>query len=590
MTETASPRKSRRIIWWVIGGVLLLLIAMAAWVVVRGFLAYGHLQTVQSQAAEVRSDLSDPVAASGAIDDIAAETAAAHALTSDPIWNLAETLPVVGPQLAAVGTVAEAADQVTSTALAPLSAVATSFEDDGLIEEDGSINLALFEDLEDAANAGADGVTEAAASIDSIDRAPLLESVRSAVDEVDEVFTEASIATNALARATVLLPAMLGADEPHDYMVLFQNNAEWRSLGGNPGAIARLHAEDGRIGLTAQESSGDYPKYPEPVLPLGDEITAIYGDLPGLYIQNITQVPDFTVTGALAQAMWAQEHDDEIDGVIAIDPVALSYLLEATGPVELESGDTLTSENAVDLLLNDIYLRYEDPKMQDAYFADAAAAVFEALSSGDIDSAKLLSALSRAGTEDRLLLWSAIEAEQELLAETTLAGELPVTDDDASRFGVFVNDSTASKMDYYLDTDTSVTWDSCELDPSGTATGTATLTVTITNNAPADAATLPDYITGGGKRGVPPGTAETLGYIYLPEGFELLDSSLSTGDTFAGGDHEGRRVLSYSVETAPGESATATVTVRAAQPASARLLVQQTPTLEPPAVEPAICE
>ncbi|MDE0545352.1 DUF4012 domain-containing protein [Microbacterium sp. C7(2022)] len=592
MTESALPPAARtagRIFAWVLAGILILGVVMTAWVGVRGVMAYGHLRDVQNAAGAVSENLSDPTAAAASIDSISSDTSAARALTSDPIWSFAERLPWIGPQLEAVSTVAAAADQVVSTSLTPLAEVASTFSLDGLRADDGQIDLTSFEELQNPATLGSAGVAAAAASVSNIDPAPLLAPVREAVDQVDDVLVTAADATSALAHATVLLPSMLGGEEPRDYLVLFQNNAEWRSLGGIPGAMALIHTDDGAMSLAAQESSSDYPKYENSVLPLGDEITTIYGERPGKWIQNVTQVPDFAVSAALAREMWALEHDGEqVDGVISLDPVALSYLLEATGPVELPTGDVLTSENAVDLLLNEVYVRYERPADQDAFFAAAAAAVFEKLSSGT-DPAKLVASLARAGDEDRLLLWSAIQSEQQLIAETTLAGGLPITDENVSTFGAYVNDGTGSKMDYYLDTDVDAQWDSCSVDASGTAQGTATLTLTVTNSAPSDAAALPNYITGGGSFGVDPGIARTIGYLYLPAGFELMDATMSDDSGFGGAMHDGRRVLSFASDLASGEQVTATVTARSTMPTGAELSVRQTPTIEEPVAVSDLC-
>lgn len=593
MTDSPLPRSVRRgglVFAIVLGGLLVAAVVATVWIGARGALAYGHLRDAQQTAAAVRENLSDPAAASDAIAALAADTGAAHSLTSDPVWSLAEGLPWVGPQLAAVATVAESLDGVTSTGLRPLSEVAASFQVDALRPQDGRLDLAPLQQISGAAQTASDGVGAAAASVSSIDRAALVAPVRDAVDEVDGLLTEAEVATDALARATQLLPSMLGADAPRDYLVLFQNNAEWRSLGGIPGAMALIHTEGGALSLAAQESSSDYPRYDESVLPLGDEVTAIYGDRPGRWIQNVTQVPDFAVSGALAREMWARQHGgQQVDGVISLDPVALSYLLEATGPITLPTGDVLVPDNAVQLLLNDVYSRYTRPADQDDFFAMAAAAVFERLSSGDADPAALVGALTRAGDEDRLLLWSTHENEQTLLADTTLGGGLPVSDDEASRFGVYVNDGTGSKMDFYQNTTTALEWSICALDAAGTATGDAVLTVTVGNTAPADAASLPAYITGDSAFGVPAGITRTIGYLYLPEGFELVDATMSDGTGFGGGTHNGRRVVSFAIDLPPGGSATATVTARASEPVAATLEAVTTPTLTPPADGAAVC-
>lgn len=587
------PRAARRagiVVAASLGAVLVLAVLAGAWIGVRGFFAYGHLRDARVAATAVRDDLTDPVAVSAAIADVSAETAAARALTDDPVWRLGEHVPWVGPQLAAVSTVAASVDDVAGNALTPLADVAATISLDALRPVAGRIDLSTFSAAQDAARQGADGVARAAASVDAIDRTPLVAPLRSAVDDVGELLGQTRDATDALARATVLLPAMLGADGPRDYLVLFQNNAEWRSLGGIPGAVALVHTEDGALSLAAQETSADFPRYPDSVLPLAPEVEEIYGQRPGRWIQNVTQLPDFALAGALARQMWALQHGgQQVDGVIAVDPVSLSYLLQATGPVTLPTGDELSADNAVPLLLNEVYLRYADPAAQDAFFAAAAAAVFDALSQGRADPAMLLEALTRAGDERRLLLWSAHPDDQDLLADTTLAGALPTTDENVAQFGVYLNDGTGSKIDFYMNAEASVIWQECTRDADGRATGTAELTVTLTNDAPADAAALPPYITGGGVFGLPPGTARTVGYLYLPEGF-VLDSATITGNSgFAEGTHDGRRVLSFSVDLAPGASATALVTASAEAPGAPEVQVVQTPTLTPPTASAVVC-
>ncbi|WP_435526789.1 DUF4012 domain-containing protein [Microbacterium aurantiacum] len=592
MTTPTLPRPARtagRVFVIVLAVLVGLTVLAAAWIGIRGALAYGHLRDAQTAAVAARASLADPATAADAIAEISAETAAANRLTSDPVWRAAEGVAWIGPQLRAVSTVAASLDDVAGSALAPLVDVASSFSVDSLAPVDGRIDLAAFTALEEPAAAGAAGVRDASAALDGLDRPALLAPLRDAVDEVSDLLDEVQVGAGALARATALIPGMLGADGPRNYLILFQNNAEWRSLGGIPGAVALLSTDDGRMSLAAQESSGDFPTYDTSVLPLGPEVQGIYGERPGRWIQNVTQVPDFPLAAQLAQEMWAREHDGQrVDGVIAMDPVALSYLLEATGPVELPTGDVLTSENAVPLLLNEVYLRYENPSDQDDFFALAAASVFDALSAGGFSPADLVSALARAGDERRLLLWSAHEDDQTLLADTTLAGGLPRTDADVARFGVYLNDGTGSKMTYYAGADTTVAWTSCMAGPRG-VTGQAELTVTVRNDAPADAATLPGYITGGGSFGITPGVARTVGYLYLPTGFALADATMSDGSGFGGGVHDGRRVLTFSVDLAPGETATATVRVDTAEPSASVLEVVQTPGVTASAVPTAAC-
>ncbi|MGO1854049.1 MAG: DUF4012 domain-containing protein, partial [Microbacteriaceae bacterium] len=563
--------RAGRITAWVLGGILILAVTGAAWIGIRGFLAYQHLSSAQQTAGDAASTLADPATASDLISEISADTAAARDLTSDVIWKTGEQLPWVGPQLAAVATVASALDDVASQSLSPLASVAASFSLDSIRPQNGAIDLTVFDELQGAASDGASGLGAAASVIDGIDTTPLVAPVRDAVGEVSTLLTQAHGAADALNRTTALLPPMLGADGPRNYLIVFQNNAEWRSLGGIVGAMVLVHTENGQITLGAQASSSDFTRYDEPVVPLTEEEIRLFSERPATYVQNVTQIPDFTRDAPIIQAMWERETGTAIDGVLSLDPVALSYLLEATGPIALPTGDELNSETAVQLLLNEVYLRYEDPAEQDAFFAAAAASVFASLTSGSADPAALVSALGRAGEEHRLMIWNALPEEQAVLDGTTLQGVLGSPDADVTEFGVYLNDGTGSKMDYYMQVAAGA--QSC-------TPGEATLRVTLRNAAPADAASLPSYITGGGSFGIPPGEVDTVSYIYLPAGAELVSATLAGSDEspgLGGGTDDGRQVLTWTTRLPPGAEITIDVTVAA--PSAGEVVTRLTPTV-----------
>lgn len=575
-----ATRTAGRVLAWALAALLLVALAATVWIAVRGALAYGHLRSAEQTAHGLADAVRDPAQAGALVGEISADTRAARELTGDPVWRAAEGVPWVGPQLRAVSTVAAAVDDAASGALTPLASVASTFSIAALRPVDGRIDLSGFAGVQQAASTGADGLASAAGEVEGIDTTGLVGPLRRAVEEVSATLSRAAQTSDALRRAVTLLPAMLGQDGPRDYLVVFQNNAELRSLGGIVGATSLIHTDDGALSMVAQASSGDFTSYAEPVLDLGPELLSIHDTRPAQWIQNVTQVSDFSVSGALAREMWRRDHGTSVDGMLSLDPVALSYILQATGPVDLPTGDRLTAENAVGLLLNGVYLRYEDPAAQDRFFQAAAAAVFAKLTSA-VDPAALVAALARAGDERRLLIWSAIPGDQAVLAGTTLTGPLPPDDATQRGFGVYLNDGTGSKMDYYARADTTLAWDACEPGPGGTATGALTLTVTIGNDAPADAASLPVYITGGGAYGVPPGTAKTVGFVYLPAGAELTQATSSDGGGFGSNFDDGRQVLTFGFELRPGASGTVTVRVRVPTPGAATAVAWVTPTVHP---------
>jgi hypothetical protein len=552
-----SPASSRprRIFVGTICSIAVAGLALTAWVGVRAVLAHDHLARARATVSSLSSTVDDPAAASGLLSAAALDTSAARLLSSDPVWHAAEALPWIGPQLAAVSDTAGAID-VAVTASAALIEASPGLSVGAMRPVDGVVDVSRLSGMAPAAARAASELREAAVHVAAIDRRPLLGVVARGVSDADDLLGSAADSADALQRAVRLVPAMLGVDRPRSTLVLFQNNAEWRSLGGIVGAVAQLDSSAGRTTLAAQASSVDVSATTDtPVAELPADVRSIYDTRPARFLQNTTQVPDFSVGAPLAREMWRRAHGTTVDAVVALDPVALSYLLRATGPVDLPTGEALTAEDVVPLLLEDAYRRFDDPRAQDAFFQSASAAVFQALADGRFEPRALVEAVSRAAGERRLLIWNADATEQAILDGTPLQGSLPASDAAHSTFGVYLNDGTGSKMDFYLHPLVETAW--CTSD-------TASLRVQLRSDAP-DPATLPAYVTGGGEYGVTPGEALTGVYVYLPPGAEVRERRTS-GDGaslgFAGGVHDGREVLKWSARLAPGETALLDLRVR----------------------------
>lgn len=556
------PRRRRRRRWLipvlVVAAVLLFLVA---WVGVRGLLARAELEAALPLAERIQQEVidGDPAAAAATFETLQAHADAAAALTSDPLWRAAEVVPFAGPNLAVVRELAAVVDTIAADAIAPLTELAGGIDPADFKPVGGVVDIQPLVDAAPAVHAAAAALAAAQTRLESLDASATLEPVADAAAQLTAAVTQVNVAVSALDRAVTLLPGMLGVDGARNTLLLFQNPAELRAGGGIPGAVALVRTEGGGIQLVQQASSTDFPHYDQPVLELPLETRGLYGDITGEYIQDVTLTPQFTIAAPLAREMFRREFGIQADAVVAIDPVALGYLLAATGPVALPTGEQLTAETAVPLLLSEVYARYPNPRDQDAFFAAAAAAVFSQVVAGDADPVALIEALARAGGEGRVLLWSAHESEQAALQGTTLAGELPVGDAAAQRFGVYLNDATGAKMDYYLTTTVAIGQAVCRQD----GRVTVAVEVTLTSTAPADAATaLPDYVTGGGSFGVTPGNVRTLVSVYGPPDAVNLGATSNPGGL---GIHTttdtGSPVTSYQVELAPGESSTVQVSM-----------------------------
>lgn len=533
---------------------LLVLAAAGLWVGIRGASAATELTAARSLSSQLREEMNagNVEAAAATIKRVSTHTEEALSLTSDPVWRAVELVPFAGPNLVAVRESSRAVDDVVNEVASPLLPLIGELDA-------GSFAGASIE-LEPliAAAPMAKSAREAAEGIDDrvsqIEVGRTLPVVRDGVTELTGFVHEITETVQAVDRATTLLPGMLGANgRPRNYLVLFQNNAELRASGGLAGATAVLTATSGTLTLDGQRSTEDYAQLAEPVLPLTAAETALYGTNLGRFVQDVNLTPDFNRTGELAKAMAEPMVGVPIDGVLAIDPYVLSYVLAATGPVQMANGTTLTSDNAVQLLLSDVYATIEKPEDQDAFFGEVTQTVFDVLATRDVESALLLSAIARGGDEGRIRIWSADDAEQAVLAETTLAG-VPATGTEQV-LGVYLNDATGAKMDFYLDTTVST---SC-------GEGEQRVTVELNSRAPADAATsLTPYVTGNGTYGVAPGTIRTQVLVVLPPG--ARPATIAGTQRTVVRDDADRVVLSQFIELEPGASGSVVVDYTGAVP------------------------
>jgi hypothetical protein len=587
--RTAARRGTRsRTVLRIVLALVLLLVLAVAWVGIRGVLAKNHLEAAVGDVDTLRSHLTegDSAAAKKAAERLEDDAASARALTGDPIWSAAQYVPFFGPNLRAVREVSVIVDTVASGAVSPVAGAVGSFSQDSFAPRDGKVNLAPIEKAQPAVAKATSTLASAEKAANSIDTGATLSPVTRAVDQLRNALSSVAQQAAIANRIVQLAPAMLGHDGDRKYLLLFQNNAELRSGGGIPGAVALLKVRDGRIHLENQAAGGSFGPYDKSVLPLDEETQGLFGAITGRYMQDVTLTPRFETSAELAREMWKRKFGDQVDGVLALDPVTLAYILKATGPVQLPTGDTLTSDNAVKLLLSDVYSKYPEPAVQDVFFASAASAVFDKVSAGGFDARQFIDGLTQAAGENRLRLWSANAAEERQIVGTAVAGDLPKETAQSREFGVYLNDATGAKMDYYLQKNIAVGSAVCRSD----GRPTSVVDVTLSSTAPMDAATsLPEYVTGAGDFGVEPGKVRTNVLVYAPKGSIYLSA---TQDGKPAGVQPaldgGNAVIQAQVLLSPGQTTTLRVAfLGEAANAKAAVRAESTPGVQQTAVQPA---
>ncbi|WP_364745961.1 DUF4012 domain-containing protein [Arthrobacter sp. LAR12-1-1.1] len=403
--------------------------------------------------------------------------------------------------------------------------------------------------------------------IDGIETSGLLPQVAEPLARAREQLRSVTGALDAAASAAKVAPGLLGSDGPRSYLLMIQNNAESRASGGIPGALAVLTFDHGKLTLGAQGSASGLGVF-FPVFPADPEQAQIYSARLGEYMHDVNLTPDFPTAAATAQAMWEKRTGQQVDGVLSLDPVALGYILDATGPVRITDPGLaaaakiglpteLTGKNVVQTLVSDVYAKIERPELQDAYFADVAKEVFGALSSGKGEARGLIKGITRGAAEGRVLVWSGAANEQAIIANYPLSGSIAGKSVAPAQFGVYFNDGTGAKMDYYVKRTVQLVKE-C----TGDDYGQVKVRITSTNTAPADAATsLPAYVTGGGIFGVPAGTVQTNVIAYGPVQANVETATVDgTKTDFAAHRHADRPVGTVTLTLAPGQSSTVDLT------------------------------
>jgi hypothetical protein len=544
-------RTARRLRWalGLVGVVVILLVAHTGYEALNARKAF---VAVEADLATLKESLSDGdiAAAESAVTALQQHADSAVDNTQGPGWWLTEKIPGVGRNVEAIRTVAGVTQRLAYDAFPGLVDVSGTLTPQALRPKGGRIPLARIAAVAPAIVSADEVVQDETRRIEAIHWERLAPALGNAVRRVQVSMAEAASVTGAASRAVQLAPAMLGDDGARRYLLVFQNNAELRSLGGIGGAFAVLTAKDGKLSLDKQGDATTIGAFDRPILPLSKEERALFGDILGRYPQNVTQIPDFPRAAELASAMWARKTGLQFDGVIATDPVALSYLLRGTGAIDTPGGGVLTADNAVDLLLSRVYLEIADPAQQNEYFATVAARVFDAVSNGQGDARGVMEGLSRAATEGRLLIWARRPDEQNLLDPTRVGGALEQhVESRAPTVGVYFNESTATKLNYFLEYETSLDAVDCV-----SAVQTIRATVKLRSLVPKDVSLFPDYVVGSGRGLAPRGHMLVTLYFYAPLGGSIQSVRVGDDDmTLRLLEHEGHQVTTLTVAVAPGQ-------------------------------------
>ena len=579
-----GERKKRRVAAIVAAIVAVVLVVFG----VSGFMLLNSAKTVKSQAketVEIVGGLKDKVT-SGDFSTLPDDAKKIDELcssmkkeTSSPVWTMASFIPVYGSDINAARTMVDALSDVSSGALVPMAdnlAQATP----GKLFQDGTINVSALQAVADSLSDSSKAFKSANKKVQSIGDTHIAQ-VTELVDKAKDGFATLDGAVDAAEKIAPVLPQMLGANgQTRNYLVYAMNNVEIRACGGFGGSQGLISVTDGQMSI------GDFVpciarSKDEAVESVDEEDEALFGDHSNLYSSGNAYSPDWPRNSQRVAALWKSQYGQDVDGVVGIDPVFLQYLLGLVGNVSLPDGTVVDGTNAAKVLMHDVYWNYPVEE-SDGIFASVASAAFDKILGGigGVDVTKLVGAFERGAKEGRLIAWMRNDDEQNAIKETGIDASLPDPDDPSADpvAGVYFNNLSFSKLDWYLNADTQIG----QGIKNGDGTCSYRITVTLTNiMTQEEAGKLPDYVAAGAPDAARDDERLNVS-VFAPTGGNISDLTVE-GTQFGLGAATWHGIPFYSgtVDLHAGETTTITYTLTTSAEAGDKpLTLRQTPTCQ----------
>lgn len=566
------------------------LVVIAALAVFAGAFVWSALQTKNElqQAVSSAQGLQQTIVDSDKskreeqVNTFSDHVSKAYKQTSSPLWQLASVVPYVGDDISAVRTMVAAMENISSQALPQLLQAADNIDLNNVHVENGTIEISGLEASQRPLQIADDTIDKATREVKTVKavKTPHIAQVADALTTAETYCEKLGSMVRSLNSIVQVLPSMLGTeshanDAPRNYLILAQTNAEARPSGGLTGSLGLATVQGGHVSLQPFVSDSEIQNADEPVVDLTAEERLLFTDKLGKDIRDVNFTPDFPRTGEIVSAMWARQYGVAVDGVIAIDPLFLQNMLAVTGGVAMPDGSTLDGANTAQTLLHDVYARMS-PQETDEYFAVAAQAAFDHIMQNAGNFKSYVKALSTSVEQGHVMVWSAHEGEQNLIADSAISGKL-ITEGAKPQVGVYISDETESKMDWYLHREVTTEFQKVARNGANQYTVHIKLQNTMTAE---EAASEAEYVTGGGNI-VPKGQIKTALFIYAPANGRLVDWEFQNADDYKGVTlHNGLTVGVGDVTLQPGESYEITVHVQSAPDTDEPLTLRQTPLIE----------
>jgi hypothetical protein len=348
-----------------------------------------------------------------------------------------------------------------------------------------------------------------------------------------------------------LASRMYGPPGTARWFLAFQNPAELRGTGGLIGEYGILESSPQGPRLTRVAPYGELDAKVTDGVDLPAGAAQRYERFPvGSAFWAVNIPPDLPTVGDTITRLYEQVTGLRVDGVIAIDPLAVAEILRVGGPVTV-AGTELDSENVARETLVQAYARFADDNLaRQRYLQQIARQTLfsfgRAVSSRPVE---LLKGLATAARGRHLQLYSSDPTGQRALLDLGIAGSAIAPAGGDYLMPVSVN-TAGNKMDAFLRRSIAYR---VKLLPDGGARATAS--VTLRNPGPGLG--LPRYVTGPFSPGFKAGENRQLHTLYVAGGYGFAAATVNGQPVRAEAEAElGSLALSQALDVPAQRSVT----------------------------------
>ncbi|AGW85573.1 methyl-accepting chemotaxis protein [Bifidobacterium animalis subsp. lactis ATCC 27673] len=577
---------NRHRIWpWAVS-VVVLLVAIIAFLGIVGFNVYRQAKEVQEHESKALSMLSD---FSTNVDDtkvqqikaelpqIQQETRQASTIAHGTWWNIAQKMPYIGDDVTAVQGMTKVIDDLVNQSVPQFMDVVSALQTADLSSGDDGINLRPILDCQQGLQKANETLQQQVNTYNALPQ-PNIDMVRSAYSQGSDKLNALATRIDALSNTFHMLPGFLGNGQTRTYAVMSMTTSEMRSSGGLIGSVGELTADNGNVHIGDFQPNTAYLPYG-----IGDhsaDEARIFSDEGPLHmsfdIRDTAVFPDTERAALAMRSIWTRTpwgHDVTLDGVIMVDPVFVQEMVAINGPVTLADGTVLTGDNTAEYFLNTVYKRYE-ASQTDAVFGDTTGAVISDMFK-NLNLGKLIKIGETMGTmaqERHFTMFAFDENLEKEIQAAGFTGETP-SDPQHPSVGVYLTEQNPSKMGWYIKRTATIEKTRC--DASG---ATYHVEYTLNNTMKvSDVANLPPYITGVDAPNRGKGIEKIL--FYPPAGGRINNISQLNGAVNAvqKTTMNGKELYKTVVEILPEQSVTYSFDVTVSPQAQSALTIDQTP-------------